>query len=121
MQLGRHFLLIIMANIRGISLTNRVPTSLPGTRGIKLFSYRIRSSVSLDCPGMASAVVRTHNYCGKQRGSCPLCRYLRTRIVTVCVVRKLYRMHRHDIVGIQRQGVCERRSKNLNMVMKSNN
>ena len=47
---------------------------------------------------------------------------LRTRIVTVCVVRKLYRMRRHDIVGIQRQGVCERRSKNVNnMVMKSNN
>ena len=46
---------------------------------------------------------------------------LRTRIVTVCVVRKLYRMRRHDIFGIQRQGVCERRSKNVNMVMKSNN
>ena len=30
--------------------------------------------LSLDCPGMASAVVRTHNYCGKQRGFCPLCR-----------------------------------------------
>ena len=40
MQLGRHFLLIIMANIRGIPLTNRVPTSLPGTWGIKLFSYK---------------------------------------------------------------------------------
>ena len=103
MQLDRHFLLIIMANIRGIPLTNRVPTSLPGTWGIKLFSYKKpwkhsdtrptyplvgnseRSAteqrangyllfLSLDCPGMASAVVGTHNYCGKQRGSCPLCR-----------------------------------------------
>ena len=46
---------------------------------------------------------------------------LRTRIVTVCVVWKLYRMRRHDIVGIQRQGVCEGRSKIVNMVMKSNN
>ena len=102
MQLGRHFLLIIiMANIRGISL-NRVPTSLPGTWGIKLFiqlqdtqyslrnpgsisdtrsTYPLRGNsersateqranrdllfLSLDCPGMASAVVRTHNYCGK--------------------------------------------------------
>ena len=104
MQLSRHFLLIIiMVNIRGISLTNRVPTSLPGTWGIKLqdtqYSLRNPGSISdtwptfnsersateqrsngyllflsLDCPGMASVVVRTHNYCAKQRGSCPLCR-----------------------------------------------
>ena len=70
--------------------------------------------LSLDCPEMASAVIRTHNYCGV------LVRFvdsLRTRIVTVCVVRKLYRMRRHDIVGIQRQGVCERRSKNVNMAI----
>ena len=49
MQLGRHFfLIIIMANIRGISLTNRVPTSPPGTWGIKLFSYRIRILLPLN-------------------------------------------------------------------------
>ena len=30
--------------------------------------------LSLDCPGRASAVVRAHNYGGKQRDSCPLCR-----------------------------------------------
>ena len=77
--------------------------------------------LSLDYPGMACDAVRTHNYCGKQRGSVRFVDSLRTRIVTVCVVRKLYRMRRHDIVGIQRQGVCERRRKNLNMVMKSNN